>query len=79
MTPDTWHVSCDVWHMKCVLWQTEGNEHCVKTEGPELLWFGYESVLKDIFTNHDLLNQLMNGEGFCRTARATPGLLDKYM
>ena len=31
--------------------------------------------LKDIFTNHELVKELINPEAVCRTAPATPGLV----
>ena len=44
---------------------------------PQLLWFGIDSTL-NIFqqTITELMNELMNEGGDCRTALATPGLLN---
>ena len=53
-----------------------GGEHSLKISAPQLLWFGIDSTL-NIFpqTITDLINELINHGGDCRTAPATPGLL----
>ena len=56
-----------------------GGEHSLQISAPQLLWFGIDSTL-NIFpqTMTELINQLINYEGDCRTAPATPGLLNIY-
>ena len=44
MTPDTWNVRRDMWHM------VEG-EHSLQITAPQLLWFGIDSVLKNLNEN----------------------------
>ena len=54
-----------------------GGEHSLKISAPQLLWDGINSALLEaISTNHDLMNELINYEAVCRTAPATPGLLN---
>ena len=57
-----------------------GGEHSLKMSAPQLLWFGIDSTL-NIFpqTMSELINQLINYGGDCRTAPATPGLLNIYI
>ena len=54
-----------------------GGEHSLKISAPQLLWFGIDSTL-NIFpqTITELMNELINDGGDCRTAPATPGLLN---
>ena len=54
-----------------------GGEHSLKISAPQLLWFGIDSTL-NIFpqTMTQLMNELINDRGDCRTAPATPGLLN---
>ena len=54
-----------------------GGEHSLKISAPQLLWFGIDSTL-NIFpqTITELINQSVNYAGDCRTASATPGLLN---
>ena len=61
MTCDMWHVTCDIWHVTCDTWHVT----CCD------LWY-----LEDWEEKADRLTDLNNDKGVCRTAPATPGLLD---
>ena len=52
-------------------------ERSLKVSAPQLLWFGIDSALK-IFpqTISELIKQLISDGGDCRTAPATPGVLN---
>ena len=54
-----------------------GAVHSLNMLAPQLLQFGSGDVLK-IWRKRltHLMNELMSNEGVCRTAPATPGLLD---
>ena len=54
-----------------------GGEHSLKISAPQLLKFGIDSVLKILNERitHSM-NQLIRNGGDCRTAPATPGLLN---
>ena len=55
----------------------EGGKHSLKISGPQLIRFGSEGILK-IWRKRltQLVDELMNHKGVCRTAPATPGLLN---
>ena len=57
-----------------------GGEHSLKISAPQLLWFGIDSTL-NIFpqTMTESVSELINHGGDCRTAPATPGLLNIYL
>ena len=76
MTSEMWHVTPDMWHMTPIC---GGGEPSLKISASYLvLVLSY--CLLNIFTKDDpvneLMNKLMNKEGVCRTAPATPGLLN---
>ena len=58
-----WHVTCDTWHVTHDTWHVSPLY---------LLWFGCIYVLK-VWSKR--VTQLMNCNGICRTAPATPGLV----
>ena len=72
MIGDTWHITGDTWHMThSVGWTFYQNFSSL----PVWDW----QCLEDIWTKGsvtELFNELMNDQGDCRTAPATPGLLN---
>ena len=59
-----------------------GGDHSLKSSAPQLLWFGTEGVMKIFsqrmtYRTNETINESINDEGVCRTATATPGLLNK--
>ena len=74
VTRDTWHVTSDTWHVThSVGWTFSQNFSSLAI--PVWDW----QCLEDISTNHQSLNYLItfiNYGGDCRTAPATPGLLN---
>ena len=77
VTHDMWHVTCDTWPVTCdMLW---GVNILSKFQLPSSygLWF----MILWIFGEKaewltDWMNEWINYEGVCRTAPATPGLLN---
>ena len=71
MTPDTRHVTCDTWHVTHDTW---GVNILSKFQLPSSygLWF----MIFWRFGGKGLLTDWLNHEGVCRTAPATPGLLN---
>ena len=56
-----------------------GGEHSLKISALQLLRFGIDSVLKILNERiTDSINQLMSNGGDCRTALATPGVLNTF-
>ena len=65
MTHDKWHMTCDIGHMTCDTWLLMWGEHSLKISKFQLtsfngLWF----------------IMFWRFEAVCRTAPATPGLLN---
>ena len=75
LTRDTWHVTPDTWHLTPDIWHVVGGEHNCQLSSSfdlgEMMFgrFGGKGWL------NELINELMNDKGECRTAQATPGLL----
>ena len=59
-----------------------GGEPSLKNSAPQLLQLESEGVLKyfhkRLKKKDELMNELMNHNGVCRTALASPGLLNSY-
>ena len=83
MTCDIWHVTCDMWHVTRDMWHMT----CDMLWGVNILstfplpsfyglWFMIFWRLGGKGSRTDLINQLINDKGVCRTAPATPGLLN---
>ena len=75
--PDIGHPIPDMRHMTYITWHTGGGEHCVKIQVPSFNGLRY-TVFWRYFQKGsltELINQLMNDKGVCRTASATPSLL----
>ena len=66
MTHDTWHMTCDKCHVTHDRW---GEVNFVS----KFQW----RCSEDISTKDDLLTKSMSNKGVCRTALATPGLLNR--
>ena len=73
-----WHVTRDTWHVTRDTWQVWGGEHSLKISAPKLLLFVIYDIM-NIWRKRltESVNQLMCNEAVCRTAPATPGLLNK--
>ena len=70
VTGGTQYVATDMWHVTVDLMKKKNKK--------TLSVWGFQ-CFEDIFTNHHLfsyLNEVINHRGDCRTAPATPGLLD---
>ena len=61
-------MTLDMWHML-------GVKYYLKNLGPQLLYFGMNSVLPIL--NKGWLNEWMSNRGDCRKSKATTGLLKK--
>ena len=75
-----WHVTQDTWHMTHDMLHMVGGEHSLNISAAQLLRLGIDSVfqiLKDRIT--DWSNEWINYEGDCKTAPATPVLLNKLI
>ena len=72
MTHDTWHLTCDTWHVTGLgRWTFSQNFSSLTGLGLKVIWrFGGKGWVSQ------LMNEWMNDEGVCRTAPATPGLLN---
>ena len=68
----TWHLTCDMWHMTFRGWWTLSQNFRILA----LTAWEWRSF-KDIFTKDDSLSDLINHDGVCRTALATPGMLTR--
>ena len=76
LTPDMWHLTCDTLHVIPDIWHVVGDEHCVQLPsytglGVMIFWSSGGKV-----SATDRLNYLISDRGVCRTAPATPGLLN---
>ena len=69
-----WHMTCDMWHVTCDMthhmWHFVGDEHSLKFQVPSFYgsWFRISWRLG--------LTESIIDKGVCRTAPATPGLLN---
>ena len=73
MTCDMWHVTQDMCHRTYDMWHLLGDEHYLKMSACKA-WVG--QCFEDISTKDDWLTKLMNDKVVCRTAPASPGLLN---
>ena len=74
VTRDRWHVTRDTWHMThSVGWTFSQNFNSLAL--PVWDWECLEDILSKGSLNQSI-NQLINDRGDCRTAPATPGLLN---
>ena len=80
VTCDRWHIRGDIWHVTHDAWHMTCGEHCVRRW---TLWQNFRSLtlmVLDLWCFEDLeekdLNQWLGDRGDCRTAPATPGLLN---
>ena len=72
VTHDTWHMTCDVWHVTCCGgWTFSQNFSFLALLVCDLWYF------EDLEQKAHGLSELMNDKVDCRTAPATPGLLNK--
>ena len=65
---------CDMWHMTHGVWWTLWQNFRSLALTVWELWCSEDISTKDDPLN-ELINELMNYKGVCRTAPATPGLL----
>ena len=73
ITCETWHITCDTWHVTCdMLW---GVNILSKCQLPSSYSLGGK-VIWQSEGKYQLFNELINYEAVCRTAPATPGLLN---
>ena len=75
MTCDTWHVTCDMSHVTCDIWW--GVNILLKCQLSCSYGLG-KTVFEDWEERDNWVTQLINHEGFCWTAPATPGLSKSY-
>ena len=77
VTRDMWPVRRDTWHVTCNMWHVVGGEHSLKISAPQLFWFVIYDILKIRRKRlTELINYLMSNKVDCRTAPATPCLLN---
>ena len=70
-----WQVICDMWHVTCLwVWTFSKNFSCSSYS----LWFLIFGRFGGKGSLTESINEWISDKGFCRTAPATPDLLNMY-